>query len=173
MQNVDSLEKSWCWERLKREEKGTTEGEIVGWHHLPNGHEFEQAQGDGEGQGSIMCCRVQGHKELVVSDNNKWWNRHEISRDCREIRLWKCVKWEWRVLSKYMIGKNKTKQLQVWNFGPSMKVFSSGCCCQVTSAVSDSVQPHRWQPTRLCHPWDSPGKNTGVGCHFLLQCIKS
>ena len=38
--------------------------------------------------------------------------------------------------------------------------------------LSDSVQPHRWQPTRLCHPWDSPGKNTGVGCHFLLQCMK-
>ena len=32
--------------------------------------------------------------------------------------------------------------------------------------------PHRWQPTRLPHPWDSPGKNTGVGCHFLLQCKK-
>ena len=38
--------------------------------------------------------------------------------------------------------------------------------------MSNSVQPHRWQPTRLPHPWDSPGKNTGVGCHFLLQCIK-
>ena len=36
----------------------------------------------------------------------------------------------------------------------------------------DSVRPHRWQPTRLCRPWDSPGKNTGVGCHFLLQCRK-
>ena len=46
------------------------------------------------------------------------------------------------------------------------------CCCQVASVVSDSVQPHRWQPTRLPHPWDSPGKNTGVGCHFLLQCMK-
>ena len=32
--------------------------------------------------------------------------------------------------------------------------------------------PHRWQPTRLPHPWDSLGKNTGVGCHFLLQCMK-
>ena len=32
--------------------------------------------------------------------------------------------------------------------------------------------PHRRQPTRLPHPWDSPGKNTGVGCHFLLQCMK-
>ena len=38
--------------------------------------------------------------------------------------------------------------------------------------LSDSVQPHRWQPTRLPRPWDSPGKNTGVGCHFLLQCMK-
>ena len=38
--------------------------------------------------------------------------------------------------------------------------------------MSDSVQPHRRQPTRLHCPWDSPGKNTGVGCHFLLQCTK-
>ena len=38
--------------------------------------------------------------------------------------------------------------------------------------MSDSVRPHRWQPTRLSSPWDSPGKNTGVGCHFLLQCMK-
>ena len=38
--------------------------------------------------------------------------------------------------------------------------------------MSNSVQPHRRQPTRLHCPWDSPGKNTGVGCHFLLQCVK-
>ena len=38
--------------------------------------------------------------------------------------------------------------------------------------MSDSVRPHRKQPTRLPRPWDSPGKNTGVGCHFLLQCMK-
>ena len=38
--------------------------------------------------------------------------------------------------------------------------------------MSDSVQPHRRQPTRLPCPWDSQGKNTGVGCHFLLQCMK-
>ena len=46
------------------------------------------------------------------------------------------------------------------------------CCCSATSVVSDSMQPHRQQPTRLPGPWDSPGKNTGVGCHFLLQCMK-
>ena len=38
--------------------------------------------------------------------------------------------------------------------------------------MSDSVRPHRRQPTRLPCPWDSPGKNTGVGCHVLLQCMK-
>ena len=38
--------------------------------------------------------------------------------------------------------------------------------------MSNSVRPHRWQPTRLPCPWDSPGKNTRVGCHFLLQCMK-
>ena len=38
--------------------------------------------------------------------------------------------------------------------------------------MSDSVRPHRRQSTRLPCPWDSPGKNTGVGCHFLLQCMK-
>ena len=38
--------------------------------------------------------------------------------------------------------------------------------------MSDSVRPHRRQPNRLPRPWDSPGKNTGVGCHFLLQSMK-
>ena len=40
------------------------------------------------------------------------------------------------------------------------------------SRVRLSVRPHRRQPTRLPRPWDSPGKNTGVGCHLLLQCMK-
>ena len=47
---------------------------------------------------------------------------------------------------------------------PSIRVFSN--------ESSYSVRPHRQQPTRLLHPWDSPGKNTGVGCHSLLQCMK-
>ena len=41
----------------------------------------------------------------------------------------------------------------------------------VASVVSDSVRPHRWQPIRLLRPWDSPGKNTGVGCHLLLHFL--
>ena len=45
-----------------QEEKGTTEDEMVGWHHQLNGHEFEQAPGDGEGQGSLAGCSLWGHK---------------------------------------------------------------------------------------------------------------
>ena len=48
----------------------------------------------------------------------------------------------------------------------------ASCCCCVASVVSDSVRPHRRKPTRLPRPWDSPDKNTEVGCHFLLQCMK-
>ena len=54
--------------------------------------------------------------------------------------------------------------------------FSSVCISLLLSCFSrvwsDSVRPHRRQPTSLPHPWDSPGKNTGVGCHFLFQCMK-
>ena len=67
-------------------------------------------------------------------------------------------------------------------WGPWERKADDLCCCcrQVASIVSDSVWPHRWQPTRLPHPWDSPGKNTGVGClleignvqkEILFQCI--
>ena len=46
----------------RQEEKGMTEDEMVGWHHWLNGHEFEQAPGDGEGQGSLVCCSSWGHR---------------------------------------------------------------------------------------------------------------
>ena len=55
---------------------------------------------------------------------------------------------------------------------PLFKTEPTACRCQVASVVSDSVRPHGLQPTRLLRPWGSPGKNTGVGCHFLLQCRK-
>ena len=52
------------------------------------------------------------------------------------------------------------------------RISETHAATAVTSVVSDSLQPHRQQPTRLPRPWDSPGKNTGVGCHFFLQCMK-
>ena len=56
--------------------------------------------------------------------------------------------------------------------GSSFSCRCCCCCCYIDSVVSNSVRPHRRQPTRLPCPWDSPGKNTGVGCHFLLQFVK-
>ena len=54
----------------------------------------------------------------------------------------------------------------------SLTHIGAATAAKLASVVSDSVWPHRWQPTRLRRSWDSPGKNTGVGCHFLLQCMK-
>ena len=48
-----------------------TEGDMVGWHHRLNGHEFEQALGDGEGQGSLVCCSPWGCKELDVTEQQQ------------------------------------------------------------------------------------------------------
>ena len=58
-----------------QEEKGTTEDEKVGWHHQLNGHEFEQALGDSEGQRSLVCWSSWGHKEL---DTTEWLNHNNI-----------------------------------------------------------------------------------------------
>ena len=67
--------------------------------------------------------------------------------------------------------KNMTKT-QDWGIFTLSHHACCCCCCLGASVVSDSVRPHRRQLTRLPHPWDSPGKNTGVGCNFLLQCMK-
>ena len=55
------------WEGVTEEEKEVTEDEMVGWHHWLNGHEFEQTQGDSEGQGSLACYSSWGHKELNMT----------------------------------------------------------------------------------------------------------
>ena len=56
----------------RREEKGITEDEMVGWHHWLNGHEFEQAPGVGDGQGSLVCCSSWGHKESDMTEQLNW-----------------------------------------------------------------------------------------------------
>ena len=72
------------------------------------------------------------------------------------------------MLSTLLVGEAKLSKPTVMYHC----ILSECCCCKVASVMSDSVRPHRQQPTRLPHPWDSPGKNSGVGCHFLLQCMK-
>ena len=62
--------KVWRWEK-----NGMTKDEMVGWHHQLNEHEFEQAPGVGDGQGSLVCCSPWGHKE---SDMTYWLNSNNI-----------------------------------------------------------------------------------------------
>ena len=65
IQRANSLERPWCWEGLKAGGEGDAEDEMVGWHHWLNGHESEQALGDGEEQGSLAWCSSWGAKSLT------------------------------------------------------------------------------------------------------------
>ena len=72
-------------------------------------------------------------------------------------------------------GVGSLSLLQGFHHNVDINTLYVYCCCcyrSVPSVMSDSVRPHRRQPTRLPRPWDSPGKNTGVGCYFLLQSMK-
>ena len=66
----------------RQEEKGTTEDEMVGWHHWVSGHEFEQAPGDSEGQGSLACCSPWGCKE----SDTEWLNNSKSKRNQKQKR---------------------------------------------------------------------------------------
>ena len=68
MQSVDSLKDSDAGRDWGQEEKGKTEDEMVGWHHRLNGHEFEQALEDSDGQGGLVCCDSWGHKESDMTE---------------------------------------------------------------------------------------------------------
>ena len=67
MRRTNSLEKTVILGKTRQEEKGIAEDEMVGWHHRPNGHEFEQTPGDSEGQGRLSFCIPWGHKEPDMS----------------------------------------------------------------------------------------------------------
>ena len=56
----------------RQEEKGTTEDEMIGWHHWLSGHEFEQALGVGDGQGGVVCCSPWNRKELDMTEQLNW-----------------------------------------------------------------------------------------------------
>ena len=76
MWRVNSLEKDPdAGKDWGRKEKGAKEDKVVGWHHWLNGYEFEQTLGDGDGQGSLVCCSPWGHKE---SDVTQWPNNNNI-----------------------------------------------------------------------------------------------
>ena len=81
-----------------QEEEGMTEDEMVGWGHWLNGHEFEQALGDGDGLGSLACCSLWGHNESDTTEllNNKntieLFQFHSKTEECFWKELWDCTK---------------------------------------------------------------------------------
>ena len=78
-----------------------------------------------------------------------------------------------KIAHQCFLKKDLDQRGEMWKEKVKMEsLLLCCCCCYVPSVVSNSVQPHRQKPTRLPPPWDSPGKNTGGGCHFLLQCMK-
>ena len=74
----------------RQEKKRMTEHEMVGWHHRLNGHEFEQASGDGEGWGSLACYSPWGHKEL---DTTEWLNNNGTKEPWGHYAKWNKTAW--------------------------------------------------------------------------------
>ena len=70
----------------RQEEKGTTKDEMVGWHHWLHGHEFEQAPGVGDGQGSLVCCSPWHRKELDTTEWQNWLTEVHLCC-CRQVNL--------------------------------------------------------------------------------------
>ena len=71
----------------RQEEKGTTEDEMVGWHHWLDGHEFDQTPGVGDGQGGLACCSPWGHKELDTTQRLNW------TEVCNTFKTWSPNLW--------------------------------------------------------------------------------
>ena len=89
-------EKDW-----RQEEKGTTEDEMVGWHHRLDPHEFEQALGVDNGQGSLVCCSPWGRKELDTTEWLNWTQAYTLS-DGQKMNIHR---------SFYVLGEKKAQNL--------------------------------------------------------------
>ena len=137
----------------------------------------------------FLCLQFLANK---VFQWEEWSNKLQVqpSQEMRSIWYYNCGS-QWKLFCSQGIFGNVWRHFWLLHLGGRVWYLVGGgegccwtfyhildaptaktCCCWVASVMSDSVRPHRWQPTRVPHPWDSPGKNTGVGCHFLLQCMK-
>ena len=76
-----------AWKDWRREEKGMTPDEMFGWHHRQDGHEFEQAPGVGDGQGSLVCCSPRGHKESDTTERLNWTEPEDSSLNFIPVKM--------------------------------------------------------------------------------------
>ena len=110
----------WCWERLKVEEKGTTEDKMVGWHNQLDGHEVEQAAGVGVGQGGLVCCSPWGRKESDTTEQLNWTEHFpylDITISVPSTRRGRILRIEvlsgHSLIRKAALGKGNTKKIRV------------------------------------------------------------
>ena len=140
----------------------------------------------------IIPCTY-GHLTFDKGGNIQWgkdspfnkWCRENLMATCKRMKLEHFLIPYTRINSKWIKHLNvrpKTIKLLEENTGRTLDDINqskilhdpppAAAAAKSLQSCAISVRPHRRQPTRLHHPWDSPGKNTGVGCHFLLQCMK-
>ena len=133
---------------------------MAGWHHRLSGHEFGWTLGVSDGQGGLASYGSWGHKELDMIERLNWIELN-----------WNC----WNIGSSF---SGYYFFLPVSPNGPSPHQFhylinrAAAAAAAKSHQSCPTLRPHRQRPTRFPYPWDSPGKNIGVGCHFLLQCMK-
>ena len=116
--------KDWRWE-----EKGMTEDEMVGWHHWRDGHEFEQALGDAEGQGSLVCCSPWGLKQ---SDVTEQLNNSKIVPPAAFMSVYKC----WSIQS---ILKEISPEYSLEGLILKLKLQHSGHLVQRTDSLEKTL----------------------------------
>ena len=120
MWRADSLEKDPdAGQDWRQEEKGMTEGEMDGWHHRFDGHEFEQALEVDDGQGSLVCCSPWGHKESNTAEQLNWTEGAHF--------------FEYFIDDFFLSELIKDNSLYQGDF----------CCCLVTKSSPALLRPHR------------------------------
>ena len=127
-----------------QEEKGTTEDEMAGWHHRLDGHEFGWTLGVGDGQGGLLLLLSCFSRVQLCATPETAAHQAPPSLGISRQEHWSGLPFP-----------SPMYQSEKWKWS--------------CSVVSNSSRPHGLQPTRLLHPWDFPGKSTGVGCHRLLR----
>ena len=158
---------------------------MVGWYCWLNGHEFGQALRDGGGQGSLVCSSPWGRKELDSTEklkNNSKIYVKQMKPHCSILSIFFCPTNLWPSCSEVSVSVTREVSRQRGIADPTalnggflnqgfQKQGEKNVCLSLSYVCL--LQPHDLLPAGLFCPWDSPGKNTGVGCHSLLQGIFS
>ena len=121
----------------RQEEKGITEDEMVGWHHQLDGHEFEQALGGSEGQGSLVCCSPRGCKESDMTERHNWTERIQINLiESKDSLTGKNVQTDnWRIIRRQSEKRGKNILYQ--------------CPTREISKGRNEIREIKWQEMRL------------------------